>query len=86
MAPAIFEVKTYTGCNLRYNHATTMHPTNRRAKDIKKEYVTKFWKLDTVFAVDVVGNVSGAIEGLFTRAQRCFHSKEITPPLRRLVW
>ena len=32
-----------------------------------------------MFAADVVGDVPGAIEGPFTRAQRCFHLKKITP-------
>ena len=78
-APAIFEIKTYTGCKPRYDHTNTMNPADRHAKDIKNEYVSKFRNLDNVFAADVVGDVMGAIEGPFERAQRCFHTKQLIP-------
>ena len=76
-APAIFKIKTYTSCKSRYDHANTMHPADRRVKDIKNEYVCKFRNLDTVFAADVGGDKPGVIEGPFTRDQQCFHTKQM---------
>jgi len=68
-------MKTYTGCKSRYDHANTMSLADRRAKDIKSEYVRKFRNLDEKFAADVVRNGSGPEVGPFERSQIFFHSK-----------
>ena len=39
---AIFEVKSYSAFTTRYNHQTTIHPTDRRARGVKQQYSGKF--------------------------------------------
>jgi len=79
-AEAIFEVKTYTACNSRYNHNnTTTKPAERRARKISLSYKRKFKKLDTLFASDVVGDGSGDITGPFEASQCRFYRGQVIP-------
>ena len=79
-AEAIFEVKTYTACNSRYNHNnTTTKPAERRAREISLSYKRKFKKLDTLFASDVVGDGSGDITGPFEASQCRFYRGQVIP-------
>ena len=72
-------MKTYSACKTRYDHPTTIHPADRRARNIRQDYSGKFKKLDSVFAADVVGGGSGDIIGPFERAQQGFHQQQIIP-------
>ena len=42
---AIFEMKTMTACPTRYAHNNKILPANRRAKEVRREYVRMFKKL-----------------------------------------
>ena len=65
---AIFEVKTYSACNTRFTYPTTIHPADRRAQDVKHQYIGKFKKVDCVFVADVVGDGTGNVVGPFEMA------------------
>ena len=81
-AEAIFEVKTMTGCNSRYNHNNdNIRPVDRRANGVRVEYKGKFGKFDHRFAHDFIGprDVNGNFVGPFSLAQQRFFTKQIIP-------
>ena len=79
-AEAIFEVKTYTACNSRYDHNMTIsNAPNRRAKLITNEYNNKFKRLDSTFAQEIVGDGTNGITGPFQTAQGRFYRGQIIP-------
>ena len=79
-AEAIFEIKTFTACNTRYDHnnATTA-PADRRANEVTQEYRRKFKRLDEHFAADIVGDGNDATVGPFEAAQQRFYRGQIIP-------
>ena len=78
LTPAILEVKTYTRLKLTLRPSQHDAPCQQTCAD-SQAGVCQQVPLDTVFAVDVVGDKPGAIEGPFTCAQQCFHTKQIIP-------
>ena len=67
------KIKTQQANSTRYNHNnSTLRPTDRRAKQIIKEYDLKFRKLDREYAPDVVGDGSNGVVGPFEAAQQLF--------------
>jgi hypothetical protein len=82
-AEAIFEMKTMTACNSRYNFTNNdrISPADRRANAIRVEYKGKFRKLDQKFAQDFIGprDSNGNFDGPFSLAQQRFFTKQIIP-------
>lgn len=75
-AEAIFEVKTMTACRTRYAHNNdNILPANRRAKDVRREYVRKFKKMDEKFDWETANGTPRA----FTQAQTRFICNGIIP-------
>ena len=63
---AIFEMKTMTACKTRYaNNNDNTLSTNRRAKEVRREYLRKFKKLDEKFDWETPNGTPGA----FTQRQ-----------------
>ena len=60
---------------------TTQHlrPTDRRAKQIIREYELKFRKLDRVYASDIVGDGSNGVVGPFEAALQLFVGGQVVP-------
>ena len=73
-------MKTYKPCNTRYDHNhSSIGPADRRAREVRSSYGSKFRKLDRLFAADVVGDGSGDVVGPFESAQGRFWRGGVIP-------
>jgi len=64
-------MKTMTACKSRYaNNNDNILPTNRRAKEVKMEYLRKFKKLDE----SSTGKPQNGTPGVFSQVQTRFVS------------
>ncbi|EJK46647.1 hypothetical protein THAOC_34675 [Thalassiosira oceanica] len=79
-AEAIFEVKTFVGCNSRYgNNNARITPADRRANQVCQAYLLKTKKLDDKFAPEIVGDGTGNVVGPFQTMLGRFYRGQVLP-------